>query len=67
MNACAVEVIASPDKVASVLPIGIVKIEGAFERGDVVTLTVVGILNDVRVKLENVKKLPDPTPLAQAA
>jgi len=37
-------------------------------RGDIVTLTVPGILNDIRVKLADVRKrYPDPTPLAQAA
>lgn len=37
-------------------------------RGDTVTLTVPGILNDIRVKLADVRKrYPDPTPLAQAA
>lgn len=37
-------------------------------RGDTVTLTVPGILNDIRVKLADVRKrCPDPTPLAQAA
>ncbi len=37
-------------------------------RGDTVTLTVPGILNDIRVKIANVyKDCPDPTPLAQAA
>ena len=37
-------------------------------RGDTVTLTVPGILNDIRVKLADVRKrFPDPAPLAQAA
>lgn len=37
-------------------------------RGDTVTLTVPGILTDIRVKAANVHKdCPDPTPLAQAA
>lgn len=37
-------------------------------RGDTVTLTTPGILNDIRVKIANVyKDCPDPTPLAQAA
>ena len=37
-------------------------------RGDIVTLTVPGILNDIRVKLADVRKrYPDPIPLAQAA
>ena len=37
-------------------------------RGDVVTLSVPGILNDIRVKIADVRKrYPDPTPLAQAA
>ena len=37
-------------------------------RGDVVTLSVPGILNDIRVKVADVRKrYPDPTPLAQAA
>lgn len=37
-------------------------------RGDHVTLTVDGILNDIRVKIADVqKRYPDPIPLAQAA
>lgn len=37
-------------------------------RGDIITVTVIGILNDVRVKLADIsKRYPDPTPLAQAA
>jgi len=37
-------------------------------RGDTVTLTVPGILNDIRVKAADVRKrYPDPAPLAQAA
>lgn len=36
-------------------------------RGDTVTLTVDGILNDIRVKLTTVDKLNDPEPVAQAA
>jgi len=38
-------------------------------RGDHITLTVEGILNDIRVKISIVDKLrdPDPAPLAQAA
>ena len=37
-------------------------------RGDTVTLTVPGILNDIRVKTTDVRKrCPDPAPLAQAA
>lgn len=37
-------------------------------RGGFVTLTIDGIMNDVRVKLASVQKInPDPTPLAQAA
>jgi len=37
-------------------------------RGEFVTLTIDGIMNDVRVKLASVQKInPDPAPLAQAA
>lgn len=36
-------------------------------RGDIVTVTIPEFLNDTRVKLAHVQKLPDPTPLAQAA
>jgi hypothetical protein len=36
-------------------------------RGETVTLTVDGILNDIRVKLAVVDKLNDPEPVAQAA
>jgi len=36
-------------------------------RGDVATLTVPDILNDIRVKLANIDKLNDPAPFAAAA
>jgi glutamate 5-kinase len=36
INECAREVITSPDRVASLLPVGIVKVEGDFVRGDVI-------------------------------
>ena len=36
INECAREVITSPDRIASLLPVGVVKVEGDFVRGDVI-------------------------------
>lgn len=64
---------AKGDEVLAILEnadFGTVKVPAIVKgmRGDIVTLTVPGILNDIRVKAANIRKrYPDPTPLAQAA
>lgn len=39
INACAVKVISDPTKAASILPVGIIRLEGTFKKGDVIKIT----------------------------